>query len=326
MELPNSFISIDTFTCDAFLADARGTALPLYDDSMPADATSAVSSVPAESPGVWTDQFARALQVQHTRVREFLQTQRDRWRQLAANFTRQIESLQAEIQALHATNEELRTELQAQAAEGDPRAGNAGFHRQAAEDQSESAAASASPSASNSDWAAQKRRILAELESDDQRGDDAREQRSKVEEIVARTDRIIAEKDREIDELRHLLNSQSSSLGSIALGAAALEQVLDQDAIVREERQRLQQLQEECRAKQRQVEIELAVERARLARRDAELEEKARNAEPRRAAAGGNTETEALAPTGRPVRGRWRAQLGLTDDGPPDFDRSRERR
>ena len=135
------------------------------------------------------------------------------------------------------------------------------------------------PSCGGSDWETQKRRFLAELESDDQQDAESTDRRTKIEEIVARTDKIIAEKDREIEELQHLLNNQSNSLGSLALGAAALEQVLDQDAIIREERQRLQQLQDECRDKLRQAEIELAMERARLARRDAEIEEKIRNAE-----------------------------------------------
>src|SRR5208282_1663476 len=112
----------------------------------------------------------------------------------------------------------------------------------------------------------------------------------------------IAEKNREIEELQHLLNNQSNSMGSLALGAAALEQVLDQDAIIREERARLQQMQNECQAKLRQAEVEIAQERARLARRDAEIEEKIRNADQRRTAA--EADAEALAPTGRPVRGR----------------------
>ena len=53
-----------------------------------------------------------------------------------------------------------------------------------------------------------------------------------IDEVIRRTDKIIAEKNREIEELQYLLNNQSDSLGSLALGAAALEQVLDQDAIV----------------------------------------------------------------------------------------------
>ena len=156
-------------------------------------------------------------------------------------------------------------ELAAATAGGPIRAGTAG--------------AAAPPADSGGDWETQKRRLLAELESDDQHDAESTERRLKIEEIVARTDKIIAEKNREIEELQHLLNNQSNSLGSLALGAAALEQVLDQDAIIREERQRLQQLQDECQDKLRQAEIELAMERARLARRDAEIEEKIRNAD-----------------------------------------------
>ena len=74
---------------------------------------------PPEATDAWTAHFARALQAQHARVREFLQAQRDRWRQIAAHFTRQIETLQAEVHALQATNEGLRAELLAQPAEGD---------------------------------------------------------------------------------------------------------------------------------------------------------------------------------------------------------------
>ena len=352
MEFPSSFISIDTFNCDAFLADVTGAPLPASAD-LPPPAAAQPAALPApgtppEPTDAWTAHFARALQVQHARVREFLQAQRDRWRQIAAHFTRQIESLQAEVHALQATSEGLRAELLACPTEGDRaevaedasrrylmtmddirdlKARNAELQRQLLEIQAGSArqGAAGPPHADGGgDWETQKRRLLAEWESDDQHDAESTERRSKIEEIVARTDRIIAEKNREIEELHHLLSNQSNSLGSLALGAAALEQVLDQDVIVREERQRLQQLQEECRAKLRQAEIELAMERARLARRDVEIEEKLRNNDLRRSSA--EAEAEALAPTGRPVRGRWRTQLGLTDDGPPESDRSRDRR
>ena len=281
-------------------------------------------------------------------MREFLQAQRERWRQIAARFTRQIETLQAEVHALQATNEGLGAELTARPAEGDPaavaeaaedasrrylmamedirdlKARNAELQRQLMEVQSAPArrGAASPPAESGGDWETQKRRLLAELESDDQHDAQSTDRRLKIEEVVARTDKIIAEKNREIEELQNLLNNQSNSLGSLALGAAALGEVFDQDAIIVEERGRLKQMQDECQAKLRQAEIELAMERARLARRDAEIEEKIRNAEVRRSSA----ETEALAPTGRPVRGRWRTQLGLTDEGPPESDRSRDRR
>ena len=325
-----------------------GTFLPVSSVSPPAAAAqqAAISppDVPPESTDAWTDHFALALQAQHARVREFIQVQRDRWRQIAARFTRQIETLQAEVHALQATNEGLRAELLARPAEDNPtelaedasrrylmaiddirdlKARNAELQRQLLEAQSQTTRRDAAAiSDCGTDWEAQKRRFLAELESDDQHDAESTERRLKIEEIVDRTDKIIAEKNREIEELQHLLNNQSNSLGSLVVGAAALEQVLDQDAIVREERQRLQQLQDECRAKLRQAEIELAMERARLARRDAEIEEKVRNNDLRHSLADAGT----LSPTGPPVRGRWRTQLGLTDDGPSESERSRDRR
>lgn len=347
MEFQPSFISIDTYTSDAFLADALGTFLPVS-EPLPAAAAAANQQAapgsPLEPTDTWTEHFALALQAQHARVREFLQVQRDRWRQIAAHFTRQIETLQAEVHALQATNEGLRVELLTRRVEDNPtelveddsrrylmaiddirdlKARNAELQRQLLEAQSQPARRGAAAiSDSGTDWEAQKRRFLAELEFDDQHDLESTERRLKIEEIVARTDKIIAEKNCEIEELQHLLNNQSNSLGSLVVGAAALEQVLDQDAIIREERQRLQQLQDECRAKLRQAEIELAMERARLARRDAEIEEKVRNNDLHHSSAN----AEALAPTGRPVRGRWRTQLGLTDDGPPESERSRDRR
>ena len=77
------------------------------------------------------------------------------------------------------------------------------------------------------------------------------------------------------------MDNQSSSVGSLAVGAAALEQVFDQDEIIREERQRLQQATEEFREKLRKSEIDHPMEPARLARREAEIEERLRNGDSR---------------------------------------------
>ena len=305
-----------------------------------------MTGTPPGPADAWTADFVLTLQAQHARVREFLQIQRDRWRQIAAHFTRQIETLQAEVRVLQGTNECLRAELLTRPADGGPseaaedasrrymlalddirdlKARNAELQRQLLEIQARPPQAGNAASAaadSGHDWAAQKRRFLAALDGDDQPGAEATQRRLKIEEIVAITEKIIAEKNREMDELRQGLNNQGNHRVLPISGAAASEQVLDQDAIVREERQRLQQLQGECRDKLRQAEIEIAMERARLARRDAEIEEKLRSAEGNRPSA----EAEALAPTGRPVRGRWWTQLGLTNDGPPAPDGSRDRR
>jgi hypothetical protein len=348
------FNPTDTCLGDAFPAAAQGAPLPQdffqapygSDQPLTEDRPSQVATpaAPIEGTDLWATTFTQTLQLQHARVREFLQGQRDRWQKIAAHFTRQIETLEAEVHAAQATNEGLRAELVLRPAEDgsseaaddasrrylmamedirDLKARNAELQRQLQEAQAGAArrGAVAAPS-EGGDWEAQKRRLLAELESDAPDNSESTDRRLKIEEIIARTDKIIAEKNREIEELRLLLNDQSNSFGSLAVGAAALEEAFDQDAIVREERQRLQQLQNECRDKLRQAEIELAMERARVARREAEIEEKVRNAELLRP----TEEGEALAPTGRPVRGRWRTQLGLNDDGPPQAERSRDRR
>ena len=160
---------------------------------------------------------------------------------------------------------------------------NSELHRQLQAASAASRDVRPSPQSENGgNWESQKRRLLAELESKDEQEEEAVDRRLKIEEIIARTDQIIADKDREIEELKHLLDAQSGTLGSLALGAEALEHVFDKDDMIREERQRLEQAQNELCEKRRQAEIEHSMERARLARREAEIEEQA---PPRRAAA-----------------------------------------
>ena len=193
-------------------------------DAADRQAALSTTSPPAEPPDGWTADFARTLQAQHARVREFLQAQRDRWRQMAGQFTRQIETLQAEVQALQASNECLRAELLARPAEGDRtelaedasrryqmamddirdlKARNTELQRQLRESQSGSARRGAGRlrCGRRHRLETQKRRLLAELDSDDQQDAGSTDRRLKIEEIVARTDKIIAEKNREIEEL-----------------------------------------------------------------------------------------------------------------------------
>ncbi|WP_410965960.1 hypothetical protein, partial [Salmonella sp. SAL4438] len=76
--------------------------------------------------------------------------------------------------------------------------------------------------------------------------------------------------------------------------------------LIRQERERLQQAQEEWREKLRQAEVEISVERARIARERAEFEEKLRAIEAERSQVqtGGSKQ-------GKPARGRWLERLGL---------------
>lgn len=289
--------------------------------------------------------ISESLQLQHGRVREFLSAQRHRWREAEDRLRAQLDHSAAQLQTLRARCEELERLV----AEHDTRSGseddghdaedfqrlyqmalddvrelkarNAELEKQLADRVGQVANVpragklQAGPPAGALDWEAEKRRILAALESDFPADDaQAAAERLKIEEIIRTTDLAVAEKDREIEHLQTLLKQQSSSLGSVAVGAAALEEVLDKDAIIREERESLKQLQDQWRGKLRQAEIEISVERAKIARREAEVQEKLRSAEQ---AAKEEQEGEPTSRTGKPVRGRWLARLGLTDPNEP---------
>jgi len=301
----------------------------------------AEADVPLPLDDEWTVSFVRKLQLQHARVREFLQSPGDRGLQIAADIARHIERLQAEIDALSADNALHRAQPAAspanfEAVDGGEKLLNR--HARVMDEirelnvrnsklQRQLQAARAAPRGGGpspepecgGDWESQKRRLLADLVSKDEE-EEAVERRWQIEEIVALTGQIIADKDLEIEELKHLLDAQSGSRRSLALGAEALGHVFDQDDIIREERQRLELAQNELREKRRQAEVEHSMERARLARREAEIEERLRSGAPQLAA-----DAKALASTGRPVRGRWRTKLGLADDGPA-ADRGRHKK
>jgi chromosome segregation ATPase len=163
-------------------------------------------------------------------------------------------------------------------------------------------------------WEMEKQRILAALESAGDDGDEkARHDRVNVQEIVSRTDRLLAEKDRllaekecEIEELKHLLQDQSGHLGAVAVGAAAFGEFLDQDAVVQEHREHLQRLQASLEEKLRQAEIDISLERAKLARDRAKLEEQLRAME-----ASPPPAPEDTGKGEKPTRGRWLARMGL---------------
>jgi hypothetical protein len=151
---------------------------------------------------------------------------------------------------------------------------------------------------------------LAALEADfEEDNEEDRQEKLKIQEVIRRTDRVAAEKNREIGELRALLESQASNIGTMAVGAAALGQILDTDAVIQEERKNLARLQEEWRDKLRQAEIEISLERAKNARERSQLDEKLRA-----------LEQQGVNPTivgkekepAKPTRGRWLARLGLT--------------
>ena len=163
------------------------------------------------------------------------------------------------------------------------------------------------------DWEAQKRRLMSQLESD---FDESDEQQSSdkltVEGTIRITDQMIATKDGEIAELKQLLDNQSSSIGDVAVGAAAIVELLDQDELISQERDSLKRQQDEWRDKLRQAEIDISVERARLGRERMELQSQIQAIERERAAHETFLNGEQLEDA-KPG-GRWLKRLGLKDD------------
>ena len=111
--------------------------------------------------------------------------------------------------------------------------------------------------------------MLAALEADDAGTPVTDQDRDNLQNTIRISDRIIAEKDREIAELNRLLEQQSGNIGEVAIGAAAIGAALDNDELVQQERERLVVLQEEWTEKLRKAEVEISVERATFAREKA---------------------------------------------------------
>ena len=159
------------------------------------------------------------------------------------------------------------------------------------------------------DWEAQKRKLLASLEADDDDDEDYREERISLQSTIRITDEIVARKDQEIIELKRVLDEQSSNIGSVAVGAAAVAEIFDQDELIRQERENLVRLQDEWRTKLRQAEIDISLERARMARERIELDEKLQSIQAER----DKFNEPAKGEPGSPGQRRWWARLGLKE-------------
>lgn len=158
-----------------------------------------------------------------------------------------------------------------------------------------------------------KKRMLAELEADGEPTPERQEVQLSIENTIRITDDIVARKDREIEELKQVLSQQSDNLGSVAVGAAAVEEMFNQDELIRQERERLQQAQVEWREKLRQAEVDISLERARIARERVELEEKLQAIAAERAQNQQPGSGQSHDKGGKPSRGRWLERLGLKD-------------
>lgn len=162
-------------------------------------------------------------------------------------------------------------------------------------------------------WEQQKQRLLKQLENEDTSGSAKTTSTGEtVEDFVRRTQKLLADRDAELAELRQLLTEQAAASSGMAVGAAAIADMLDQDQLIREEREKLQEMQKQWQEKLRAAEIELSLERAQLSRQRLEMEERmAKLAEDEERLRSACQETERAEGAGSR---RWLARLGLNSD------------
>jgi hypothetical protein len=164
-------------------------------------------------------------------------------------------------------------------------------------------------------WEQRKEMILQQLDEDESVDGDTHastddgaqtdandKQRLEIRRVLETTEHEIARRDREIEELREIVRTQSEARDGVAIGAAGLAAMLDTDQLIQQERQKLKDIQLEWEAKLRQAEIDLSMERAKLARERTDLE-KQRTEPP--------TET---CPAGSEKQRRWLDYLGLKEE------------
>jgi hypothetical protein len=177
------------------------------------------------------------------------------------------------------------------------------------------ATAAASTQAAGTGWEALKQKLLNDLESDfDDNNAQHKADKLTVQGAIKITDDVVAEKEREVAELRRLLDTQAQQVGEMAVGAAAVAQLLDTDELVRQERESLARLQESLREQLKQAEVDNSLERAKLARERLELDEKMRTMEIEKAQLPANT-GETAGDKGKQGKGRkWLQRLGLGEN------------
>ncbi len=157
------------------------------------------------------------------------------------------------------------------------------------------------------DWEAQKRRLLASLDGGDETPERS-EQRATIEGTIRITDEVVAEKDREIQSLREQMGQSAQHLPAVEIEPDPAEDSLSDDERLETERQRLASLEAEWEEKLRCAELELSVERAKMAREQAELAELRIELETQRKATDSPTTS---ASDGNPGGRNWFNKLGL---------------
>ena len=167
---------------------------------------------------------------------------------------------------------------------------------------------SAEPAIDAFDWQVQKARLLAQLDAEDQANlePSRREARATIEGTISITDQVVAEKDKQIAALQDSLESKPDEEQLEEIKQALREEVFGNDKMIVAERKRLEAVQQEWQEKLRKAELEISVERAKLARERSALEEKLATVQDPPQDANQNQDDK--------PRRRWMSALGLKDD------------
>jgi len=169
------------------------------------------------------------------------------------------------------------------------------------------------------DWEAQKKRMMARLEAEfDEDDEEEYADRMTMEGAIRITDEVVGRKDEEIASLKDTIAKLEANRGRQPTGESSdagesepsPEDWLEKDTLIQQERENLRKLQEKWKQKIREAEIDIAVERAKITRERAELDD--------RMAQTGPDETEVEIDAGNKSkkgnRGRWLTRLGLKDE------------
>jgi len=203
----------------------------------------------------------------------------------------ELEAMRSEIEQLTAQNEQLANEL-----------ARASVHRSI----SKSTDANATMT-----WEQRKALIFAQ-DAEDSEATDRTHDTAELRAAIERLRSDVQSRDTELAELRELLEQQPIQCNDgMAIGAAAIANLMESDELIREERSRLQSLQTEWESTFRQMEISASIERANLARERQQLERL--NVELEEQLAHLKRELRQEEITGPNQSRRWFAKLGLGD-------------
>jgi len=201
------------------------------------------------------------------------------------------EAMRTEIDQLTSQNEQLANEL-----------ARASVHR---------SISNSSDANATMTWEQRKALIFAQ-DAEDAEATDSTHGTAGLRAAIERLRSEIQSRDTELAELRELLEHQPTQCNDgMAIGAAAIANLMDGDELIREERSRLQNLQTEWESKFRQMEISASIERANLARERQQLERQ--NVELEEQLAHLKRELRQEEITGPNQSRRWFAKLGLGD-------------